>query len=123
MTYDRRQLDDIARCLIKDGYFFYGHEFVWGLTPAFRDIAGRHFYVIAGDEVLTPRQMYTHLVKTWHPSAPDAVLFFRNRLTAHFAALPRDVPDWSGPSPSEMISRSVFSHVREMAEQTAAYAV
>ena len=124
MNYDRRQLDDIARYLIKEGYFFYRHEFVWGITPSFRNVPGTHFYFIANNDVLTPRQMYTHLVKTWHPTAPDDVMFFKNRLTAHFAALPRDVPDWRGASPARMISPEAFSHSREMADQpTGIYAM
>jgi hypothetical protein len=108
MNYTRRQLDEMARQLIRDGFFFYRFDFVWGFTPAFRNVRGTEFYFIANGAVLTPRQMYTHLVKTWHPTAPDEQMFFRNRLTAHFAALPRDVPIWRGASPTEMLSTDVY---------------
>lgn len=111
MNYTRHQLDEMARQLIRDGFFFYRFDFVWGFTPAFRNVRGTEFYFIANGSVLTPRQMYTHLVKTWHPTAADEQMFFRNRLTAHFAALPRDVPIWQGASPAEMLSTEVYQPV------------
>jgi hypothetical protein len=124
MNYDRRQLDDIARYLKAEGYFFYRHDFVWGVTPSFRNVRGTRFYFIADGDVLTPQQMYAHLVETWRPVAYDERMFFQNRLAAHFAVLPRDVPEWSGLSPEQMISIDVFSPTRVMTTQRDdAYAV
>lgn len=124
MNYNRRQLDEIARQLIRDGYFFYRHDFVWGFTPAFRNVRGTHFYFIANGEILTPRQMYTHLVKTWRPGTTEEQMFFQNRLTAHFAALPGSVPSWNGLNPVEMLSSEVFQPQSAMDGQHAdAYAV
>ena len=117
MKYDRQQLDDIARYLIKEGYFFYRHEFAWGVTPSFRNVPGTRFYFIAGGDVLTPRQMHAHLLRTWRPATREEVMFFHNRLSAHFAALPGDVPEWTGASPAQMVSPGVFSGLREMAGQ------
>ena len=123
MNYNRRQLDEIARQLIKDGYFFYRHDFVWGFTPAFRNTKGTHFYFITKEEILTPRQMYTHLVKTWCPASAEEEMFFKNRLTAHFAALPGSVPIWSGLTPAEMLSLEVFQGQEMNGEHAGAYAV
>jgi hypothetical protein len=122
MNYNRRQLDEIARQLISDGYFFYRHDFVWGFTPAFRNAKGTHFYFIATDQILTPRQMYTHLVKTWRPTSTDEEMFFQNRLTAHFAALPSGVPVWSGLTPVEMLTAEVFEGLRLGGAHAGAYA-
>jgi hypothetical protein len=104
MPYDRQQLDDMARHLIRAGYFFYRHEFPWGKTPSFRNAPGTRFYFIADGDVLTPRQMHAHLLRTWHPTVIDEIMFFQNRLAAHFAALPGDVPEWTGASPAQMIA-------------------
>ena len=119
MTYSHRQLDEIARHLIKEGYFFYRLSFVWGPTPSFRNVRGTHFYFIAGEEVLTPRQMHAFLVHAWKPTAHEEVMFFKNRLAAHFAVLPKDVPDWDGASLSEMLdgsAASVVRHAQQLAE-------
>ncbi|MGC4073045.1 MAG: hypothetical protein QM760_11080 [Nibricoccus sp.] len=125
MNYNRRQLDEIARQLIRDGYFFYRHDFVWGFTPAFRNVRGTHFYFIANDQILTPRQMYTHLVKTWCPASAEEQMFFQNRLTAHFAALPAAVPSWHGLTPAEMLSSELFQQAGAMDgdQHAGAYAV
>lgn len=124
MNYTRRQLDQIARQLIRDGFFFYRLDFVWGQTPALRNVKGTQFYFIADGEVLTPRQMYTHLVKTWHPTATDEVMFFKHRLTAHFAALPGEVPLWRGATPAEMLAADAFQRQEAVSDQTAgAYAM
>jgi len=123
MNYTRRQLDEIARHLIKDGYFFYRHEFVWGFTPSFRDLKGSRFYFIADGEILTPREMYAHLVKTWNPRTTEETMFFQHRLTAHFAALPASVPRWSGLTPVEMLSAEVFQNQEMDGRHTRAYAV
>ncbi len=114
MHYDRQQLDDIARHLITLGYFFYRHEFPWGVTPAFRNVPGTRFYFIAQGEVLTPRQMHAHLLRTWHPATKEEIMFYQNRLGAHFAALP-DVPAWAGASPAQMISPDLFPGVPALA--------
>ena len=123
MNYTRQHLDEIARQLIRDGYFFYRHDFVWGFTPAFRNTKGTHFYFIVNAAILTPRQMYTHLVKTWCPETADERMFFQNRLTAHFAALPADVPPWTGLSPVDMLSQEVFQPQEMDGEHAGAYAV
>ncbi len=106
MKYTRQQLDEIARHLLATGHFFYRHEFVWGFTPAFRNTAGTEFYFIAGHRILTPREMYAHLVRTWVPVTPEERMFFQNRLTAHFASLPQTVPPWTGVSVAEMIEET-----------------
>ena len=103
MKYSNRQLDEIARHLIKDGYFFYRLSFVWGDTPSFRNVRGSAFYFIAGEEILTPRQMHSFLLHSWKPTGQEEIMFLKNRLAAHFAALPKDVPEWSGPSLHEML--------------------
>ncbi len=104
MRYTRQQLDTIARHLLADGYFFYRHEFVWGYSPALRNTAGTCFYFVAGNRVLTPREMYAHLVRTWVPVSSEERMFFQHRLTAHFASLPQDVPAWRGLSVTEMLA-------------------
>ena len=120
MNYSHRQLDEIARHLIKEGYFFYRLSFVWGDTPSFRNVRGTHFYFIAGEEVLTPRQMHAFLVHAWKPTAPEEIMFFKNRLAAHFVALPKDVPDWDGASLREILEgvagASVVRHAQQLAE-------
>jgi len=112
MHYSNRQLCEIARHLIKEGFFFYRMSFVWGDTPSFRNVPGSAFYFIAGEEILTPQQMHAFLVHSWKPAAQEEIMFFKNRLAAHFAALSKDVPDWSGASLGEMLDGSVVIAAR-----------
>jgi hypothetical protein len=124
MHYDRRHLDDMARHLLKAGYFFYRHQFPWGVSPSFRNVPGTRFYFIAEGEVLTPRQMHAHLLRTWNPETQEEVMFFQNRLSAHFATLPGDVPDWDGASPEQMIAPEKTTALAGIAETSVgAYAL
>ena len=110
MNYTRSQLDTIARQLLKEGFFFYRLDFVWGRTPSFRNAGGTRFYFIHHGEILAPWQMLSVLRESWRPTILDEVMFAKNRLVSHFAALPSDIPGWSGPSLREMLTREEEVH-------------
>ena len=104
--YSEYQLSALSRELVKHGFFFHRLCFAWGVTPGIRNRSGTCFYFLHNDEILTPRQMLERLVGSWHPATAAEMLFYQNRLRAHFESYPKGIPEWEGLDIAEVLSRA-----------------
>src|SRR4051812_25211936 len=96
MHYSDLQLRALSQELIKEGFFFYQLSFVWGCTPGIRNRSGTRFYFLVNGSIWTPMQLHGSLRETWRPTNQAEMLYFKNRLDAHFSVYPKEIPAWEG---------------------------
>jgi hypothetical protein len=110
MHYSDKTLDAIARQILPLGFFFYRQYFMWGQTPAIRNLAGTQFYFLDGDSFVTPSQLAKRLNENWRPVALDEFTFSANGGVDSFcAALPSPAP-WGGPSVDALLEADRVAH-------------